>query len=55
MRCGLITNKDVWLLKEHIDCYNIMYVVTTRYPKEGMGWEGYTTGITPTDSDTKDG
>ena len=38
------------LLKEHINCYNIMYAVVTRHPKGEMGWKGYTTGIMPTDS-----
>ena len=26
-----------------------MYAVTTRHLKEGMGWEGFTTGTMPTD------
>ena len=32
------------------NCYNIMYAVITTHLKEGMGWEGYTTGIMPADS-----
>ena len=28
-----------------------MYAVTTRHLKEGMGWEGFTTGTMPKDSE----